>query len=295
MKKTRDGQTDWRRRRRAALRWSLWGLLPGALAALVIFAPAAWLVPLVADASDQRLLLADARGTVWSGSAVPVLTGGAGSLDAAALPGRLSWRIGLAEGSPLALALRARHDCCLDGEFTLRIEPGWGRLRLALPARPGPLGQWPAAWLSGLGTPFNTVTLGGSLRLSNEGLALVWADGRLRMDGRATLEMRDISSRLSTLGSLGSYRLQITGQDPAAAPAPPPAPPGRAPATPALATLSLTTIDGALRLSGSGQWSPAGLRLRGDARAAEGSEAVLNNLLNIIGRRQGALAIISIG
>ena len=50
-----------------------------------------------------------------------------------------------------------------------------------------------------------------------------------------------------------------------------------------------------LRLSGSGQWSPAKLRFRGDARAAEGSEAVLNNLLNLMGQRQGALALLAIG
>ena len=55
--------------------------------------PAAWLAGAVAPATDQRLLLADARGTLWSGSAVAVLTGGPDSRDASALPGRLEWTL----------------------------------------------------------------------------------------------------------------------------------------------------------------------------------------------------------
>jgi general secretion pathway protein N len=38
------------------------------------------------------------------------------------------------------------------------------------------------------------------------------------------------------------------------------------------------------------------VRFRGEARAAtEADEAALNNLLNIIGRRNGAVSVISIG
>ena len=37
------------------------------------------------------------------------------------------------------------------------------------------------------------------------------------------------------------------------------------------------------------------LRFRGEAQAAPGSETALNNLLNIIGRRQGARSVITIG
>ena len=50
-----------------------------------------------------------------------------------------------------------------------------------------------------------------------------------------------------------------------------------------------------LRLSGNGQWVGGRLRFRGEARADAGSEAMLNNLLNIIGRRQGALSVLAIG
>ena len=57
----------------------------------------------------------------------------------------------------------------------------------------------------------------------------------------------------------------------------------------------LTTTSGALQLSGNGQFAAGRLRFRGQASAAPGSEAALNNLLNIIGRRQGAQSVISIG
>jgi general secretion pathway protein N len=59
--------------------------------------------------------------------------------------------------------------------------------------------------------------------------------------------------------------------------------------------LELSTQSGALQLSGSGQWAASRLRFQGQASAEAGSEAVLGSLLNIIGRRQGALSLISIG
>lgn len=248
------------------------GAVLGALAALVVYAPAAWLASALATASGERLQLADARGSVWQGSAVPVLTGGPGSRDASALPGRLHWSLGL---DGWALAVRARHACCINGELLLRIEPGLGRLKITLPAAPGAVGQWPASWLSGLGTPFNTLQLGGSFSLSSSGLVAESAQGRWQLSGAAALAMDGISSRVSTLDTLGSYRLALTGGTPT--------------------NIVLSTLAGPLQLSGSGQWAAGGLRFRGDARAQPGSEAALNNLLNIIGRRQGTLAVISIG
>jgi len=253
------------------------GVVLGALLALVVFAPAAWLAGGVASATGQRLLLSDARGTVWRGSAVLVLTGGADSRDAAALPGRLEWRIGLAG---MALAVSARHECCLNGELQLRVEPGIGRVRLTLPAADGVRGQWPASWLAGLGTPWNTLQLGGWMKLASPGLTAEAVQGRWRLDGSAELQLDDMSSRLSTLPRLGSYRIGIASAGDGGAGG---------------AGISLATIEGPLQLSGSGQWAAGGVRFRGEARADQGAETALNNLLNLIGRRQGALSVISIG
>jgi len=259
-------------------RWALAGALLGGLAAFAACAPAAWLGTAVNEATGQRLLLADARGTVWNGSAVIVLTGGAGSRDASALPGRLQWRLRL-DGT--ALALYARQACCIQGEVKLRVMPGLGGLRLDLPAALGQatlVGEWPAGWLSGLGTPWNTLQPSGTLALSSTGFAAQSVQGRWIFSGRAELELRSMASSLSTLEVLGSYRLSLQGDERGDA-----------------AQVQLSTSDGALQLSGSGQWVASKLRFNGQASAAPGSESALSNLLNIIGRRQGALSLISIG
>jgi general secretion pathway protein N len=269
------------------------GVLLGAVLALVVFAPASWLAGTVASTTGQRLLLADARGTVWRGSAVLVLTGGAGSLDASALPGRLQWVLGLDGASLLA---RVSHACCINGQALVRVLPGLSRTRFELLARPEAatttatpatpaataapvqLGQWPASWLAGLGTPWNTLKFSGVMRLSTPGLTLETVQGRWVMGGQAELALDDMASRLSTLDVLGSYTLNLQGD-----------PKGDA------ATVQLATRQGALQLNGSGQWAAAKFRFAGQAGAQAGFEAALNNLLNIIGRRQGATSLISIG
>ena len=295
----------WQRAQHAGRRWAVWGVLLGALLAGVANAPAQWLADAMQQASAQRLLLADARGSLWTGSAVLVLTGGAGSRDASALPGRLHWRL---RPDWRGLALAAQQDCCINGDLNLHWQPGWGGYTLALAgagcsrplphaaaeglrlsgagegeppdcAGPGVIGHWPAAWLAGLGTPWNTLQLGGLLQLASPGLRLQSVQGRLQLHGALALELQNVSSRLSPLPVLGSYRLGLQGQ----------------PAGGEAATLQLDTLDGALRLSGNGQWTGAGLRFRGQAQAADGQGAALANLLNIIGQRQGALSVISIG
>ena len=267
----------WDVERGAAVRWAIAGALFGILAGLVVFAPAAWLAKAVASASDQRLLLSDARGTIWSGSAVPILTGGADSRDASYLPGRLQWTL-----SPrfYGVELAARQDCCINGTMIVQIRPGLGRIKAALvPAAAGAIGQWPSAWLGGLGTPWNTLQLGGTARIATPGFTLEQVEGRWRLDGRVDLELEGVSSRLTTLDTLGSYRVSLTGGSGANS----------------AMLLSLSTLDGPLQLTGSGTWGPGGVKFRGEARSATVDEAALSNLLNIIGRRDGARSIISIG
>ena len=280
-----------------ALRWALPGAVAGALWALLAFAPASWLAAEVADSTGGRLLLADAQGTVWRGQAVLVLTGGAGSRDARALPGRLHWRLSWHGGAP---ALRLEQACCIDRPLLVRWRPGLAATRfelLTLPAGPAPLpgsngavpgvessaetapiGHWPVAWLAGLGAPLNTLRLSGTMQLSGRDLSVQVVQGRLVFGGRAELALNQVASRISTLEVLGDYRLSLQGD-----------PRGQA------ATLQLRTARGALQLSGEGQWAASKLRFNGQATAAPGFESALNNLLNIIGRRQGAASLISIG
>jgi len=280
-------------------RWASAGVLLGGAVVLVAFAPAAWLAAAVSSATGERLQLADARGTVWNGSAVMVLTGGTGSRSASALPGRFQWTLGL-DGA--ALGLRGQHACCINGQLRLRMSPGFGRQRvdliadqaalvapgasLAGAAAPRSLGQWPASWLVGLGTPWNTLQPSGTLQLSSPGLTVEQVNGRWLFNGRADVELGNMASRVSTLDVLGSYRITVTGE----------------PAQGGATRLQLVTTSGALLLNGEGQWSGTGgaggavkLRFNGTASAAPGSETALDGLLNIIGRRQGAISLISIG
>ena len=69
-------------------------------------------------------------------------------------------------------------------------------------------------------------------------------------------------------------------------------------ATPAILVpqqLRLSTIDGGLQLSGNGTLGASGFRFRGEATATDADRSALVNLLNIIGRRDGARSVIAIG
>lgn len=254
---------------RTPWRWAVLGALLGALPAMAIFAPARWLANGIAQASGGQVQLLQPRGTVWTGSAQLVLSGGAGSQDRAALPGRLDWQL-----RPAWTGVRAllRMDCCMAEPVQLQVVPGWRSAHVAIADHQS---QWPAAVLGGLGTPWNTLQPQGRLALQTRGLTVDWAAGRTVLSGQMQLDALGMSSRLSTLRPMGSYRLALQG--------------GNAP------TLTLTTLEGALLLSGSGQWVGQRLRFTGEATAAPDREAALANLLNIIGRRTGARSIITVG
>lgn len=249
--------------------WAGAGAGVGLICALLINAPAHWLTQSVQQASGGQLLLNAPRGTVWQGSAQLVLTGGAGSATATALPKRLSWHI---TPSLSGLSVQLLAECCMQQAWQLAVQPRWGGAQVQLSDS---LSQWPALLLTGLGTPWNTVQAEGQLSLSTQGLSAEWAQGRLLLKGRAQLDAQHLASRLSTLKPMGSYRLTLNG--------------GPTP------ELKLDTLEGSLQLTGSGQWVGGKLRFNGVASAAPERAEALGNLLNIIGRRDGARALIKIG
>jgi general secretion pathway protein N len=162
--------------------------------------------------------------------------------------------------------------CCTPQPLHIHVRPGLRAIAFDVAdAR----SQWPASLLAGLGTPWNTLQLDGDLVLSTQGLSVEWVEGRLALAGRAELQAQRMSSRVSTLRPMGSYRITVIGG-----------------ATP---NLQLETLEGSLQLSGSGQWVDSRLHFNGVATAAPDREEALANLLNIIGRRSGARSIISIG
>ena len=295
-----------RRHRRLALVGAAIGLLLGVIAAL----PASLLANAVASATGDQFLLAEAEGTIWSGSAITVLTGGAGSHDASVLPTRLEWTL---RPRWNGVSLHLTQDCCLAHGMDLslrrtldawqvnvigpdergqqtagidKVTPGMGGADAAALAAATPLGQWPMGWLEGRGFPWNTIHPGGVLTLSTHNLSFALKGGHWSTLGSAQVEIRQASSRLTTLDSLGTYRVLIQ-PDPSTQ-----IRPGDG-ATRDLIWIS--TLDGALLIDGRGLIGATGVRIRAEAHAAAGSEAALNNLLNLIGRRNGALSVISIG
>lgn len=257
---------------RAPWGWAGAGAVLGLLLALLLFLPARWLAQGVQQASAGQLQLHDVRGTLWNGSAQLLLTGGAGSQDTAALPGRVHWHLRPAWAGSAGLALQWSADCCLQQPWQWTVMPRWEGLQLAASDSQS---EWPAQLLAGLGTPWNTIAAQGQLALSTRALVLGWSAGRLQMAGSAQLDALEMSSRLSTLSPMGSYRLTVQG--------------GSVPA------LQLSTLSGELLLSGQGQWVGGRLRFTGEASATPQSQEVLANLLAIIGRREGARSIIKVG
>ncbi len=250
-------------------RWALVGGVLGVALTLAIFAPARWLAGSLAQWSNGHLQLVNPRGTVWSGSAGLVLSSGGGGAEAISLPGNLKWRLRPGWNSVLA---ELDIPCCAKQPVQLKASPRAGGLRLDWQDSQT---RWPAALLGGFGAPWNTLKLEGVLDVSTRAWSMQWDGPTLTVAGRAALDATDMSSSLSTLRPMGSYRLTLDG--------------GPAP------TLLLTTREGSLQLTGSGRWTGTAFRFDGEASAAAGREEALSNLLNIIGRRTGARSLITLG
>lgn len=246
---------------------ALLGLLLGLGMALLTMAPARWLSPWVAASGHVQLL--DAQGTLWQGSARLLLTGGPGSRDQALLPDRVQWQLG---ASTSAVHLDLKAVCCM--REPLRLSLGWteGSLRLSMADQRS---LWPAEVLSGLGTPWNTLQPSGKLQLQTQGLHWRLSEAAARMQGAATLELLNLGSALSTLRPMGHYRLELQAAD--------------------SPQITLSTVEGPLQLQGQGQWLAGRWRFKGQASTEPEMEPALGNVLNIIGRREGARSIISFG
>jgi general secretion pathway protein N len=248
---------------RAPWRLALIGLGLGLGLGLMALAPARWLAPWVAAHSPLRLV--DAQGTIWRGSARLMLTAGPGSRDRTVVPDRIQWQTSLG-----GLDLQAL--CCMSEplRLSMRLFDGPARLNVS-----DQRSLWPAEVLSGLGTPMNTLEPSGRLLVKTADLHWQWSPSGPQLGGQLIVELQNLGSALSTLRPMGHYRLALQG--------------GAQP------QLTLSTIEGALQLQGQGQWQGGRWRFTGQASTEPGLEPTLGNILNIIGRREGARSIISIG
>ncbi|TSE28497.1 Type II secretion system (T2SS), protein N [Tepidimonas thermarum] len=249
------------------------GLAVGLLVGSLVFAPARLWALVVPAITGGRIQLLNPHGTVWQGTADVRIHGDGGTLD---LPGGMGWRLGASLRPDLGLHLDLMLRCCASTAWRWRWERADGQWRLAADAHRS---TWDLAWLAALGSPWNTLGLRGTLRFETS--TLQWRLGSSTPSPRASgvwsAQIDDLSAAVSTVRPLGSYRLssdwQHAGQ------------PG----------LVLQTLRGDLRLEGQGEWHDGRVRFRGVAEAAPERLDALSNLLNLLGRRDGARAHLRFG
>ena len=249
--------------------WAMFGGTLGLVLAMVLLAPASWMAAALDQITSGRMRMVETIGTVWTGSGRLLLTGGAGSRDRAALPGRASWKL---RPHGFALGLEFNAECCTPQPLKARVQPHWGGISVQIVDSAS---EWPASLLTGLGAPWNTLEARGSLQLITQDLSFKWFEQQLTATGRAELTAVALTSSLTTLKPMGSYQLSLVGAK--------------------TNEFKLTTLEGGLQLSGNGRWIGPRLNFEGTASAAPGYEAALANLLNIIGRRNGSRSIITLG
>lgn len=252
--------------------WLVLGGLAGLALVVCVLMPANWLAHWVAGQSGGRVLLGDARGTVWDGNAVLGLhTPESGTWS---LPGRLAWRIGLAGPLSLRVALRDA-DVFAD---VVEVHFGW-RPGAGAQVEVGPgAARVPLGLMSLAGAPFNTLQPQGlaSLRWDTLGLS----GGVLA--GQGSLDVQRLGLAVSPLRPLGDYRVVFEMGRPGAAPA----------RESDGMRWTLATLGGVLQLEGRGDWSPArGARFAGRAAPAPGVAPdlarQLQTLLDVLGPREG--------
>lgn len=243
------------------------------LVTALVIAPAQWAADYVRSATNGRLELAEASGTIWNGSAIVVLASPAETgASRASLPERLSWQL-----SPWALLagqvdLALMHPSALSQPLAINA-PLFGRTFTLSPTTL----RLPASLLVGLGAPWNTVRPGGILTVS-------WDRMRVepgRWQGGINGEWQLASSALTPVSPMGHYRVQTNGIWPGT-------------------QLELLTISGPLELKGNGTINEGGrLRFTGRAQAMAGTDpgvkAQLTGLISLLGRRDGEGSLLNFG
>lgn len=244
------------KRFRAALPWVVSGGV-ATLATLVALLPAAWITPQFAQATAGHVNLVDPDGSLWHGSATLMLAPGADRDASTLLPGRIEWHTRFWPLFMGRVRMRMRQTDAMPDAVTLDATLHGAVLSAGSMAVP-------ASLLAGLGTPFNTLALQGDVRIG-------WTDWRLFGDhafGQMTVTIAGMTSRISRVKPLGSYRAVLLAQG-------------------TMSTLDLTTLKGPLTLTGRGTFGPNLASFRGNARAAPEQRDNLAGLLNLLGHPVG--------
>jgi general secretion pathway protein N len=232
------------------------GIFAAALiGALIVLAPATLIDSRLERASDGRLRLAEAQGSLWSGAGwieIRDADGGAG------IAKRLAWRV-----LPWSL-LRGHLAAEVELDHAARPFPvtlSLSRIQIARAAV-----NLPAAAL-GLGMPkLAPLRLTGDVQVDIPQLSF----GRGGMDGDATLQWRAAGSALTPISPLGDYEVRFKIAGPAM-------------------HAALSTLQGPLQLDGKGSWSNgAPPSFLATARVPAQHQEQLSPLLRLIAVERGA-------
>jgi general secretion pathway protein N len=224
---------------------------------LLVMLPAAWIVPQFGKNTGGHVNLVDPAGSLWKGSATLMLATGGGGEGATLLPGRIEWRTAFWPLFTGHVRMQMGQTDAMPDPVFVDASPKGSTLSSGSIAVP-------ASLLSGLGAPFNTLDPDGNVRLT-------WTDWRVlerNTYGQVIVTLDDMSSRVSRVKPLGSYRVvfQAEGQT---------------------GTINLTTTRGPLMLTGQGAVSQGSSTFSGVATSAPEARENLAGLLNLLGRHTG--------
>lgn len=189
--------------------------------ALVVIAPATLVDIGLQRASDGHLRLAEARGTLWSGSGQIEIRDSGGRTGVAR---RLVWRI-------MPASLLRGHLLCEVGfgetakRFPLTVSPSRIEMTDAAISVPAEVLGLGVPKLAPLGLTGNVLIRVARLSIARDGI-----------DGTATVQWRAAGSTLSPVSPLGDYEVRLDGDG-------------------MTVHAYLRTIEGPLRLDGKGSWT----------------------------------------
>jgi len=222
------------------------------LLTLFVTAPASILDWGLQHATQGKILLANANGTIWNGSATPSLRTSDNRF--VTLP-FLHWEISLQSIFSGKILTRLQWDNQQSGPATEallsfnQLELRHTQLRL------------PARVLEEASPMLKAAQFRGDLQIECNSLVF----SKHGMEGTALVDWRQASSALSSVAPLGDYHLELIG-------------------TGERIHIALTTNSGMLFLEGDGNWlASRGLEFHGKAHAASANNTNLADLLSHLG------------
>ncbi|MEZ0315584.1 MAG: type II secretion system protein N, partial [Methylophilaceae bacterium] len=219
----------------------------------IVLAPASVLSSWIYQRSEQHVLLAQAEGTIWNGSATVVLQGT--SPEDMISAGKLRWEI-----FPLQLVLGRIYAALYWND----APPAWLSIESSRVHLEHALFDMPASVVTQFLPAMRAAGLTGQLNIRTESVSL----SEQSIQGDVFVDWMQASSPLSAISPLGNYHAQLSGNQDGL-------------------SIMLNTLNGALILNGSGNWSnQQGLDFQGSAQAEASKQKELSELLRVIGNEQ---------